>query len=203
MRPPDVESQLESLAAQYGAPVRVSATLEGRPFDPLDRTDRYGEVCMVIRRPSGRLLTATKTFYPPGCFRLLTGGVSHGEPIAEALLREVDEETGLDIAVRRFLVVIEYHLARPGAPELRFASFVFLLDELGGRLQVRDPEEQHAAFYEALPAELPEFEQRLASLAAGFDPAIGGAWRDWGRFRAVVHRVVHELLEQGPPSNAE
>ena len=27
-----------------------------------------------------------------------------------------------------------------------------------------------------------------------YDPKIGGSWGDWGRFRAIVHRVVYDLL---------
>src|SRR5215207_10727066 len=108
MLAPAVETEIAALSARYGRPRRVSAELDGWQFSPLTMEDRYGEVCMVVRRPNGRLITAKKTFYPTGAFRLLTGGVDHGEPIAEALLREVAEETGLDVVVRRFLAVIEY-----------------------------------------------------------------------------------------------
>src|SRR5262245_8008181 len=97
MLTPEIEAEIAVLAARYGEPRRVSVALSGAPFDPLIMTDRFGEVCMVIRRPRGTLLTAIKTFYPPGAYRLLTGGVGHGEPIDAALLREVDEETGLEV----------------------------------------------------------------------------------------------------------
>src|SRR5438128_2506326 len=137
---------------RYGQPQRVVVELTGAPFSPLTLEDRYGEVCMVVRRPNGKLITAIKTFYPAGAFRLLTGGVDHGEPIADALLREVAEETGLDVVVRRFLAVIEYQLQELGdagcglgspssTPHLpppipwNFATFAFLLDEIGGILQ--------------------------------------------------------------------
>lgn len=194
MMTPAIEAQIAALSARYGVPERVTADLEGRPFDPLDRMDRYGEVCMAIRRPSGRLLTAIKTFYPPGCYRLLTGGVSHGEAIADALLREVDEETGLTVAVRRFLAVVEYRLIEQPTPGPHFATFAFLLDEVGGVLEVRDPHERHADFREVEIAELPGIADRLAAAPAGFDSEIGGSWHDWGRFRAVIHRVVHTIL---------
>jgi ADP-ribose pyrophosphatase YjhB (NUDIX family) len=186
------EIQIARIAAQYGAPRRVTVTLQGWPFDPLDRGDRYGEVCMVIRRPGGTLLTATKTYYPPECFRLMTGGVSHGEQIMDALLREVDEETGLTVEVRRFLAVIEYRLAQEDAPEVSFATFAFLLDEVAGTLAARDPNERLAAYREIMPSELPDLADMLDEAPAGFDPEIGGSWRDWGRFRAVVHRVVYD-----------
>jgi len=187
-----IEAEIAELGGRYGQPRRVDAALEGTPFNPLTKADRIGEVCMVVRRRTGTLLTAIKDFYPPGAFRLLTGGVEHGERIEAALLREVAEETGLDIAVARFLAVISY--ASDGAPA--FATFAFLLDEVGGALHVADPAERIAAFGEVTVAELPQIAATLDALPDVFDEEIGGVWRDWGRFRAVVHRVVHAALTE-------
>jgi 8-oxo-dGTP pyrophosphatase MutT (NUDIX family) len=193
MLSPEVESEIAELAACYGTPRRVAVELEGRPFSPMTLNDRHGEVCMVVRRPNAKLITATKTFYPPGAFRLLTGGVSHGEPIATALLREVAEETGLDVVVRRFLAVIEYRLALLHPHP--FATFTFLLDEIGGTLAAQDEGERLGAFREVALAELPGIADALERVPDSFDPEIEGIWRDWGRFRAVVHRVVYEALQ--------
>jgi hypothetical protein len=96
MLSPDIEAQVAELARRFGEPRRVAVELSGAPFDPLFLPDRVGEVCMVLRRRSGRFLTAIKTFYPPGAFRLLTGGIGHGEPIERAQLSDIDEETRLD-----------------------------------------------------------------------------------------------------------
>ncbi len=115
---PAIEADIHALAMRYGAPRRIVAPLDGASFDPVARSDRYGEVCMVVRRRNGRLITAIKTFYPMGCFRLLTGGVTHGETIEAALQREVEEETGLQTVIRRFLAVIVY-------PPQRFATLPF------------------------------------------------------------------------------
>lgn len=190
--PPAVEAEIRALAARYGEPRRVTTTLAGQPFDPIEKRDRYGEVCMVVRRPSGRLLTAIKTFYPPGAFRLLTGGVGHGESIEAALLREVAEETGLEVAVRRFLAVIEYRL--DGERPAGFATFAFLLDETGGALGVQDEAERIAAFREVAVADLPHMAATLDAVQDERSDEIAGSWRDWGRFRAVAHRVVYEAL---------
>jgi NAD+ diphosphatase len=157
------------------------------PSISVARSDRYGEVCMVVRRSNGRLITAIKTFYPGGCFRLLTGGVAHGETIEAALQREVEEETGLQTVIRRFLAVIVY-------PPQRFATFAFLLDERGGELGSRDPHERIAAFREIEVAELPLLAATLEAAPDRFDDEIGGNWREWGRFRAIVHRVVYQAL---------
>src|SRR5215207_3356578 len=217
MLAPATETEIADLAARYGSPRRVTAALDGGQFSPLTMEDRYGEVCMVVRRPDGRLITAKKTFYPAGAFRLLTGGVSHGELIAAALLREVAEETGLDVVVRRFLAVIEYQQgARQGdkekgrqgseqffpspllpcapAPDLPFATFAFLLDETGGRLQAHDPGERIEAFHELAVADLPALAETLEQVPNTHDQEIGGSWRDWGRFRAVAHRVIYAAL---------
>jgi 8-oxo-dGTP pyrophosphatase MutT (NUDIX family) len=191
---PATEAEIEALAARYGSPHRIAVTLEGTPFSPLTKDDRIGEVCMVIRRPSGRLLTARKEFYPAEAFRLLTGGIGHGEPIEAALSREVAEETGLDVAVRRFLAAITYRLLDHPDDAPDFATFAFLLDETGGTLAVADPHERIDSFREVAPSDLLHLAERLDNLPDEADPEIEGRWRDWGRFRAVVHRAVHVAL---------
>ena len=70
MLDPVVETEIAALAARYGPPRRVAVDLDYQPFSPLTLEDRYGEVCMIVLRANGRLLTAKKTFYPPGAFRV-------------------------------------------------------------------------------------------------------------------------------------
>lgn len=192
-----IEEEITALAACYGAPRRINVTLTGAPFRPISSDDRIGEVCMVVRRTNGKLITAVKTFYPPGAFRLLTGGIDHGEAVEAALLREIAEETGLEVAVRRFLAVIEYTLAeadKAAGANPSFATFAFLVDEIGGTFGVVDEDEQIGAFREIDVEELPALADTLASVADGYHPEIDGSWADWGRFRAVVQRAVYDAL---------
>jgi 8-oxo-dGTP pyrophosphatase MutT (NUDIX family) len=198
---PELHAQVETLSMRYGSPVQTTVMLPDGSFDPFVKSDRIGEVCMVIRRPTGHLLTARKTFYPHNAYRLLTGGIEHGEPIEAALRREVAEETSLTVDVRRFLAVIAYTAPAPGgAPPSdannpnHFYTFAFLLDEIGGMLAPQDPDERIAGFREVLPEELPTLATRLEQVPDEADPEIGGRWRSWGMFRAVVHRVVHTTL---------
>ncbi len=188
-------AEVDALAARYGQPTVVEAAIPDAAFDPLTKTDRFGEVCMVIRRPDGHLLTARKTYYPPETFRLLTGGIAHGEPIEAALLREVEEETSLAVTVRRFLAVIGYRAPQTPPGLHAFYTFAFLLDERGGTLAVQDPEERVAAFGEVAPVELLAMAENLETIAPRHDPEIGGNWQSWGSFRAVVHRVVAKALD--------
>ena len=184
--------ELSDLADRHGAPILARARICGGFFDPLERPDRFGEVCMVVRRTSGKVLLTTKDFYPRGAFRLPTGGISHGERVLDALLREVHEETGLEVEVRRFLAWIDYLPLKGDEP--LFHTFAFLLDETGGTLGPLDAAERIAAYREVEISELDAVADRLDTIASARSDEIVGDWADWGRFRAVVHRVVRKAL---------
>lgn len=190
---PEQLHELEGLSHQYGPPLDIEAEVFPGFDDPIRKRDRVGEVCMVIRRPNGKLLLSIKTIYPRGAHRLPTGGIGVGEPILAALLRETHEETALRVTVRRFLALITYRVA--GEKAAVFYTFAFLLDETGGTLGVLDEKEQIEEYIEVAPAELSRVAERLASLPETGRGAVG-SWRDWGRFRAVVHRAVHEALTE-------
>ena len=189
--PQETREEIDQLAWRYGQPLVQTVRLAKQPFDPISKKDRYGEVCMVVRRPNGRLLTMTKTFYPAGAYRLLTGGINHGEPILAALLRETQEETSLQVEVRRFLALAAYHYADTGDNPV-FYTFAFLLDEVGGTLHVDDEEEQVGGFLEIEPADLESMAERLEHINADYSDRITGNWQDWGKFRAVIHHLVWE-----------
>lgn len=151
---------------------------------------------MVVRRPNGQLITAKKAFYPEGCNRLLTGGINHGERVLDALLRETQEETGLEVVVQRFLAAVAYYL--PGQQKQPvFYTFAFLLDDIGGELGCLDEHERLEYFREITPDELSERAEFLAHLAHSYSPDLGlgdSDWAEWGKFRAVIHRLVWEAL---------
>ncbi|HUQ41398.1 MAG TPA: NUDIX hydrolase [Candidatus Limnocylindrales bacterium] len=188
-----VEDDLSALARSFGDPVTVDAPISDHFDDPIRRTDRYGEVCMIVRRPTGKLLLSIKTFYPRGAYRLPTGGIHHDERVYDALLRETHEETGLEVEVRRFLARIAYRAADRPAPPL-FHTFAFLLEETGGTLGALDASEQLEDWREIDVADLISVAEFLEDLRSSGARDIGGDWRAWGRFRAVVHRVVHGAL---------
>lgn len=184
--------ELDALAARYGTPRSATAAIDDRFDDPIRKPDRYGEVCMVIRRPSGKLLLAIKTFYPRGAYRLPTGGIHPGEPVYDALLREGREETGLDLEPERFLARIGYR--GPSSDEPLFHTFAFLLAERGGTLGALDEAEQIEDWREVGVDDLPATADALEALRSAGTRAIGGDWGAWGRFRAVVHREVYAAL---------
>ena len=91
-------------------------------------TDSGGRVLMVRQRHEGRDI-----WMLPG------GGVEDGEDAAQAAVREIREETGLDIAVRRLLWHVEEVSPVRGQ---RFVNF-FLAVVTGGALKLgADPERE-------------------------------------------------------------
>jgi 8-oxo-dGTP pyrophosphatase MutT (NUDIX family) len=192
--PQMVQDEIPQLAQRYGQPLERLVTLPTKKtFDPLNKKDRYGEVCMVVRRKNGRLLTMTKTYYPREAFRLLTGGINHRESILAALLRETEEETGLQVHIEHFLVAAAYRLT--GEEEPIFYSFAFLLDEISGTLSTTDEGEHVEAFREIEVSGLPAMADHLEHVGDNYSLEIDGSWRDWGQFRAVIHRLVYEAIQ--------
>jgi 8-oxo-dGTP pyrophosphatase MutT (NUDIX family) len=191
----ETRREIATLAARFGPPLIIDAPIPDDFDDPIRKPDRYGEVCMVVRRPNGTLLLSIKTFYPRGAYRLPTGGIHRGEPILDALVRETHEETGLQTEVRRFLAQIAYHSVDAPAGAPLFHTFAFLLDETGGTLGAIDMTEQIEDWREIEVAELPRVATFLEDLRAQGTVDIGGDWRAWGKFRAVVHRAVAQALE--------
>lgn len=191
--PQTVQDEIVQLSQRYGQPLERLITLPAKKlFDPLNKKDRYGEVCMVVRRKNGRLLTMIKTYYPKEAYRLLTGGIDHGERIFDALLRETAEETGLEVTVNRFLAAVAYRLTSREVPH--FYTFAFLLDEIGGTLGVIDDGEQVEDFREIELDELPVIADRLEHIRTNYSKRIDGTWRDWGHFRATIHTLVYEAM---------
>jgi ADP-ribose pyrophosphatase YjhB (NUDIX family) len=189
---PDIESQVDALSREYGSPLRCAVRLGSLAL--WQKRDRLAEVCMVIRRPNGKLLTFRKTFYPPGIYRLMTGGVNPGEMVIDALHREVAEETGLDVAVARFLAVVAYR-AEDSEQERPVAfTCAFLLDEVGGDLACHDPDEQLESFSEIRPEQLPVLVEQLENLPDSYSRHVDESWRDWGLYRAAAHRAIARAL---------
>ncbi|MCC6765944.1 MAG: NUDIX hydrolase [Deltaproteobacteria bacterium] len=168
------------LRKRYGKFPHVEAVLASGDFAPLrGGGGRRSEVAMAIRRPSGGILLQTKAFYPPGTFRLPTGGIKEGEDVEHALLREVHEESNLDVEIERLVAVIDHSAVAGKAP---FRSYMFLLREIGGTLKVNDPDEKISGWDERDVVGLERAARELRNLA--------GTWRRWGQFRAVALEVL-------------
>ena len=167
------------LRKRYGKFPLIAKVLADGDFAPVRGGGRRSEVAMAIRRPSGGILLQAKSFYPAGTFRLPTGGIKEGEDVEHALLREVHEESNLDVEIERLVAVIDHSALDARSP---FRSYMFLLREVGGTLKVNDPDEQISGWDERDAVGL--------ELAAATLRGLEGTWRRWGQFRAIALEVL-------------
>ncbi len=185
---PVIHQEVELLAARYGHPLRRAFSL---PADEMNRyyrfgaqSDRRAEVVFVIQNPDGAVWVHAKSHYPQHIYRLPSGGVQWGEMVEAALFREIDEETGLEVKIKAFLGLVEYHFTHEGqtAP---FASYVFLAQS-GGGIPIPHGDEAISEFRPVLPSQLIE-------IAADLRNIIGDR-RGWGQWRALVHDLAYDAL---------
>jgi len=154
------------------------------------RLTRAGEVVLVLRRPDGQVLLHTKPFYPPGTWRLLSGGVDLRECPEEAILREAWEETGLPVRIERLLGVLTYELDG-GDLQVPFASCLFLAATQGGEPAAQDAQERIGGYRWVQPEELAAVAAQLRSLPP--------PWRGWGELRSLPHLLAARQLASRQP----
>ncbi|MCC7354936.1 MAG: NUDIX hydrolase [Anaerolineae bacterium] len=90
-----------------------------------------GEELALIRKPS----------FPPGAWRPPSGGLEPGEDFERGARREAWEETGLEIALQRYLVRTRVRFYDQTGDEEMWTSHVCSARALDGELQVHDNHE--------------------------------------------------------------
>ena len=186
------EVEISELNADYGPGERRQVALEvsAQTFDDwlrkmVTKANRRGEVVLVIQRPDGQTLLHTKRFYPEGVYRLPTGGVHPDESVLSGAVREAREETGLTVTVDGFLGTVEYEFCHEGR-WLFFVSYVLLLQANDHRPEVQDPDEQITGFRYVPPRQIRAVAAQLRALPS--------EWDDWGRFRALPHDLIADVM---------
>ena len=95
-----------------------------------------GGVRVIILDEENRMLLVKQQHEDKEIWMVPGGGIEDGENAAEAAIREVKEETGLDIALERLL----WHIEEVSERGQRFVNF-FTARVSGGRLELgEDPE---------------------------------------------------------------
>lgn len=177
---------IREIEARYGVPDEATWQFEMLPreFDMVRRSQKHqrahdvtlfiieGEQIVVIKKP----------MYPPGVYRAPSGGVNPGEAFETGALREAHEETGLEIALERYLVRARVQFTYAG-DEIDWVSHVFSAHPTGGKLEPIDTHEIVEARY-ATAAEIigPMRAAMLASDSTGL------------RYRAQLQDVVMARL---------
>jgi 8-oxo-dGTP pyrophosphatase MutT (NUDIX family) len=167
------------LEASYGRPreLHLAFTMPEREFDLCRRVYRRGRAhdvtLFILKRveetlPSAEVAVIRKWSYPPDLFRPPSGGVEPGEAFEEGAAREAYEETGLRVALDRYLVRAR---ARFDWQEeaIDWTTHVFSARLLGGSIDPVDRREIEAARWATLHELDTDLRSRmLARESAGF-----------------------------------
>lgn len=138
---------LADLARRYGEPVTAHLTWPVTDSDVqfVRSTQKGGvrahDVTLFIFGPDGRVALIRKPGYPDGVWRNPGGGVAPGEEVAAGAVREALEETGLTIALERYLLRAHVQFAAPAAGQVAWVTHVFTARTAEVRCAPRDTHE--------------------------------------------------------------
>jgi len=150
------------------------------------RVERHAEVAFAVERKNGKIIVIRTNFYPAGIYRIPTGGINFGEDVVSALNREIAEELGVKIEVKRFLGAVKYHINYKDE-KLNFYSFVFWLKELSGEILADAIEDEICEFIEVDHAELVAICNNLNSNTS--------RWKDWCSFRVQTTQFILDYIQ--------
>lgn len=180
------EEEVNELAQRYGVPVRRTYHIQADEYIRAYRwrrdSDRRAEVVFAIQEPNGKIWMHNKAHYPAHLCRLPSGGVGWHESIHQALLREVKEETGLEVQICSFVGLLEYRFHHEGST-VKFASYIFHLF-CGSQCPALPENEEIYAFRAMMPSQLLQLTMDMRNMI--------GERRGWGIWRALAHDLMYE-----------
>jgi 8-oxo-dGTP pyrophosphatase MutT (NUDIX family) len=182
-------AEIARMEGLYGTPVeeRLCIEMAPREWKVLKRSQSNGrahDVTLFVLR-DGLLAAIAKHPYPPGIYRAPSGGVLPGETMEAGIAREMMEETGLEVRLKRYVLRVRVDFLH-GGEMVRWTTHVFTGEALPGEMAPLDLEE----IREARWVSLEELSGRIQSTLLASDSA--GL-----RYRAWLHDRVMKLLEIG------
>jgi len=178
---------LQTIERQYGTPAVATAQAEFRvrEFGLVQRCAQKGrahDVTLFIHDEASRFAVARKHNYPPDVFRPPSGGVEPGESFEAGAVREAAEETGLEIALERYVLRVDCTFTCAGA-QTSWVSHVVLARCVGGALEPTD----HKEIAEARWATVTELVER-------YRPGMLAIGSPGMRYRVELQDRVLDLL---------
>jgi len=173
----------------YGTPAqeRMSIEMPAAEWRILRRSQVHGrahDVTLFVLR-DGMLAAIAKHPYPPGIYRAPSGGVLPGESMEEGIQREMLEETGLQVRLKRYVLRVRVDFSHGGEVE-PWTTHVFTGEAMPGEIGPLDLEEIREARW--VPLEDLSGRIRDALLASG----SAGL-----RYRAWLHERVMAAIGEG------
>jgi 8-oxo-dGTP pyrophosphatase MutT (NUDIX family) len=99
---------IRAVEEKFGAAeeVKLAYEMTEREFEMVRGSQKHGrahDVTLFIVR-ADYIVVIKKPMYPEGAYRAPSGGINPGEPFEEGALREAYEETGLQIALDKYVL---------------------------------------------------------------------------------------------------
>ena len=178
---------IQKLIEQYSQPKIFSCSYEisEDEYDRIKSSQKNGrahDVTLYIKKDDKYIVIA-KHFYPQGLFRAPSGGINVGEDFIEGAKREVLEETGCQVEIKKFLLQTHVQFQQIDSDKsIDWHSYVFLAEYISGDFKFTDKNE----IREVAVVPLEKFDQFSKTMRA---TSIGGL-----HYRADLHDAVKELL---------
>ncbi|MDQ3855000.1 MAG: NUDIX hydrolase [Chloroflexota bacterium] len=185
-------ARISEVERRWGTPrtARLAYEMQAEEWALVQRSVHRGRVhdVTLFIPHEHRLAVIQKPSYPPGVWRVPSGGVALREPFEAGAVREAHEETGLRTMVRRYLLRAEVAFQHEGST-LLWTSHVLEMQYLAGEPQPVDTREVSAARWASL--------EELAGpvRAAMLSTGLGGF-----AYRAELHALAVPLLDVVPGS---
>ena len=178
---------LRPLVDRFGPPAewdgsRPITARDVSTIGPSIERGRRHDVTFAILAAGGLVVAIRKPQFPPGAWRIPSGGIQPGESLEAGTAREALEETGLEIELTGYPLVARSEFTHAGGVEA-WTTHVVTARVRGGALAPRDPVEIDAARWMAL-AEL------TGPVAAVLRGTGGGLFA----YRADLHDRIAALL---------
>ncbi|BCJ70143.1 NUDIX hydrolase [Polymorphospora rubra] len=126
----------------------------------------------VVRDDRGRILLCRRS--DDGTWGLPAGAIDPGEQPADAVLREIFEETGVVAEVERVGGVGTHRVVYPNGDVCEYLTVWFRCRAVGGEARVNDDESLEVAWFD--PADLPALNPRTRLRVDTTVAAEGPAW---------------------------
>ena len=140
------DEEVAYLTMRYGEPVVHTFAADFRDFEcnlvkQTESKGRLHDVTCFIRRPDGNFVVIQKPLYArTGIYRAPSGGATPGEPLEQAAIREMYEETGLTIQLTHFVLDMRLDIICKDRT-IPWRSLVFLAKPIEGDMTPVDTRE--------------------------------------------------------------
>lgn len=169
--------------------------LVARPFDNLKYRDKT--VLVVCKDSAGRFLLGASKQYPEGIVRLMGGGVDKEEELLHAAIREVKEETNIDITPEELIELAQVRIAGNFQGQTyNHTVNLYFLNSKKDDLIAGDDVSDIVAYTEEEYNNLISNFKNLKPDHLSSEDGDGYSWGDFGKVYAFVHQTAIDEIDQ-------